>query len=194
MKIAHIVCTYPPYYGGMGNVVYQTVSSLADLGHDVSVYTPLYYTPEPVKEVSEEEKVQKIEQEEMEKYAKRLETSVKFGNAARLSGISQEIADADIVHLHYPFYGTANLVRRWKLRNPNKPLVITYHMDTRAPSWKGLYFKYYAKYWMPKILGSADALIASSFDYIESSAASQFFQQNSISIIPTTNSDHSCTF
>ncbi|KKW42401.1 MAG: hypothetical protein UY92_C0007G0040, partial [Candidatus Magasanikbacteria bacterium GW2011_GWA2_56_11] len=24
MNIAHIVCRYPPYYGGMGNVVMQT--------------------------------------------------------------------------------------------------------------------------------------------------------------------------
>ena len=28
MKIAHIVCTYPPYYGGMGNVVFNLANEL----------------------------------------------------------------------------------------------------------------------------------------------------------------------
>ncbi len=181
MYIAHIVCTYPPYYGGMGNVVFQTVSHLVDLGHEVEVITPLYYHEEKKFEERREdldvgEHIEK--QEEMKDYGRHLKPSIQYGNAARLSKIGKELDQFDLVHLHYPFFGTANLVRKWKLKNPNKPLVITYHMDTRGSGWKGLIFKYYSKFWMPKILNSADALIASSFDYVESSDASELFKQN----------------
>ncbi|MFH1946905.1 MAG: glycosyltransferase family 4 protein [Candidatus Magasanikbacteria bacterium] len=181
MRIAHIVCTYPPYYGGMGNVVFQTISHLSDLGHEVEVITPLYYHEEE-KFVERQEDIDVgehiEEQEELQDYGRRLKPSLQYGNAARLSKISKELDKFDLVHLHYPFFGTANLVRKWKLKNPHKPLVITYHMDTRAPGWKGLIFKYYSKFWMPKILNSADALIVSSFDYAKSSNAGELFKQN----------------
>jgi len=84
----------------------------------------------------------------------------------------------DLVHLHYPFFGTANLVRKWKLKNPQKPLVVTYHMDTRGDGFKGFVFKMYAKFWMPKILTVADKILVSSFDYIEHSDARKFYLAN----------------
>ncbi len=76
------------------------------------------------------------------------------------------------------FFGTANLVRKWKEKNPAKPLVVTYHMDTRSPGWKGLIFSLYSKYWMPKVLGAADAIIGSSADYIEASDAAPLYHAN----------------
>jgi len=187
MKIAHIVCTFPPYHGGMGNVVYQTVSELSTLGHEVEVLTPMYYAPEsPEMPPETPEDVddalifqeQKKAQKELDITARQLKPRLQKGNAAYIPQIKKELDDFDLVHLHYPFYGVANLVRKWKLRNPQKPLVITYHMDNRGPGFMGLFFKYYAKFWMPRILNSADALIASSFDYIESSNASSIYKQN----------------
>ncbi len=166
MNIAHIVSTYPPYYGGMGNVVLQTVSHLIERGHTVEVMTPLYDVPKAKKDFQEKQN-----------YARQLEPSFQYGKAAYIPEVKKMLDDFDIVHLHYPFFGTANVVKKWKQRNPEKKLVITYHMDTRAPSWKGLIFKWYAKFWMPKILRSADLLIASSFDYIESSDAVRIFAE-----------------
>lgn len=165
MNIIHIVSSYPPYYGGMGNVVFQTVSELAKLGHRVQVFTPLYGREETEAPVSH-----------MKDYATRLTPAISFGNAAYLPDIHKRLEEADLVHLHYPFFGTANLVRKWKLKHPDRPLVITYHMDNRAKGWKGLIFSYYAKYWLPKILGVADRLIASSFDFIEESDASALYR------------------
>jgi len=179
MRIAHIVCSYPPYFGGMGNVVFQMAQELSHQGHDVEVFTPAYYENKEIrdKEAAPARTHTPALQEQID-YANRLTPSLQYGNAARLPQIKHELDDFDIVHLHYPFFGTANLVRKWKLRNPHKPLVVTYHMDTRASNWKGLIFKLYSKYWMPKILGAADALIASSFDYIESSDARKLFVAN----------------
>lgn len=173
MKIAHIVCSYPPYHSGMGNVVLQTVDELAKRGHDVQVITPLYQDPLP----TEEEEYEEPWMKEQIDYARRLTPSIKYGNAARISEVRRELETFDLVHLHYPFFGTANLVRQWKNRNPFTPLVITYHMDTRGPGWKGLIFKVYNKFWMPKILKSADLLIGSSDEYIESSDAYRLKQE-----------------
>ncbi len=179
MKIAHIVCAYPPYYSGMGNVVFQTAEELVKLGHEVEVLTPGIYQSKEIKsaEIEPAEKHAEPLQQQIEK-VNYLAPTFQYGNAAYLPQIKNELDDFDLVHLHYPFFGTANLVRQWKISNPYKPLVITYHMDTRGSGWKGLYFKYYAKYWMPKILGAADLLIASSLDFVEASDARFIYEQN----------------
>lgn len=170
MKIAHIVSSYPPYYGGMGNVVLQIVNELGKRGHEVEVLTPLYGALPASKEEFQPE-----EQKQME-YARRFTPSIHYGKAARIPQVKEELDRFDLVHLHYPFFGTANMVRRWKRRNPRKPLVITYHMDTRGLGWQGLIFRYYARFWMPKILGSAERLFASSFDYLLESQAGEMYQ------------------
>ena len=179
MKIAHIVCRFPPYYSGMGTVVFETAANLVKRGHEVTVFTPEYYEDKELK--AEDAPIESEHIPALEKdieFARRLEPSVTYGNAARLSGLLKELDAFDLVHLHYPFFGTAGLVRKWKLRNPTKPLVITYHMDTRAPGWQGLFFKLYARYFMPKILGIADTVIASSFDYVTASDAKFLYAAN----------------
>ena len=179
MKIAHIVSTYPPYYGGMGNTVFEMASGLVERGHEVAVFTPDAYEQKEIKprEAEIEPEHAPVLQTKID-YAKRLKPSLKYGNAARLPQLRRELEGSELVHLHYPFFGTANLVRRYKEDHPATPFVITYHMDTRAPGGKGLIFKYYSAYWMPKILRSADRLIASSLEYIESSQASALYREN----------------
>ena len=39
MRIAHVSATFPPYYGGTGNVCYHNARVLAERGHDVHVFT-----------------------------------------------------------------------------------------------------------------------------------------------------------
>lgn len=170
MKIAQIVCCYSPYYSGMGNVVFQTASHLGELGHNVTVFTPGYYEKKEIKSVEAPVAAEHSEELEAEiDYAKRLKPALSYGNAAYIPDLKKELNAFDLVHLHYPFFGTANLVRKWKQRHSEIPLVITYHMDTRGTGWKGLFFKYYADYWLPKILAAGDRLITSSFDYIAAS-------------------------
>src|SRR3989344_3398566 len=178
MKIAHIVCTYPPYYGGMGNVAFEMASGLANLGHTVNVFTPQYYSSEeirPKKTLPLPRHAPDVR--ERVDYARRLKPSFQYGNAARMPELKRELDAFDIVHLHYPFFGTAGIVRGWKRRHGDRPLVITYHMDTRGPGWKGLIFKLYSRFWMPNILGSADCITASSFDYLEGSEARKLFHE-----------------
>lgn len=179
MRIAHIVCSYPPYYSGMGSVVFQTAQELVNLGHEVEVLTPEYNEPKEYKPVETEPEETHAEplREQIETVS-RIAPAFQYGNAAYLPQIKNELNDFDLVHLHYPFFGTANLVRQWKIKNPQKPLVITYHMDARGSGLKGLFFKNYAKFWMPRILKSADLLITSSYEYILASEAGKVFKEN----------------
>lgn len=179
MKIAHIVCTYPPYYGGMGNVVFQTVSELAKRGHETVVFTPQYVTEDEIKDI--DATPERTHDEHIQTnidFAKRLTPTLRYGNAARMPALARELDAFDMVHLHYPFFGTANVVRKWKLRNPHKPFVLTYHMDTRSSGWKGLVFAMYSRFWMPKIINAADVCIVSSFDYLEASDAALLYKKN----------------
>lgn len=179
MRIAHIVSTYPPYYGGMGNVVFQTASELVKFGYEVEVITPGIYEKKEIKKIDvQPEQNHADDLQKKIDFATRLKPSLRYGNAARLPTIKKELDRFDLVHLHYPFFGTANLVRKWKLKNPSKPLVITYHMDPRGYGWLGLVFKFYARFWMPKILSVADKIIVSSVDYAESSEAFLHYQKN----------------
>jgi glycosyltransferase involved in cell wall biosynthesis len=179
MKIAQIVSTFPPYYGGMGNVVFQTALELTKRGHEVVVYTPQYYDHKEIKPVDAES--QEVHSPQIQKHidhVRRLNPTFQYGNAARLPQLEKELNDYDLVHFHYPFFGTANVVRRWKLANPDKPLVITYHMDPRGLGWQGLVFKAYAKYYSKKLFNVADKIIGSSFDYVESSEAVDHLKKN----------------
>ena len=42
MKIAHLVSTFPPYRGGIGNIACHYARELELLGHDIEVFTPNY--------------------------------------------------------------------------------------------------------------------------------------------------------
>jgi len=42
MKIAHLICVFKPYKGGMGNVAGQYASIMAKNGHDLTIITPDY--------------------------------------------------------------------------------------------------------------------------------------------------------
>jgi len=179
MKIAHIVSSYPPYYGGMGNVVFQTAAELSKRGHSVIVYTPKYYEPREIKGVDEEPAAaHAADLTEEIGQIRRLKPTFEFGNAARLPQLAVELDDFDLVHLHYPFFGTAGIVRKWKRTRPEIPLVITYHMDPRGLGWKGLFLKLYSRYYSSRVMAAADKLIASSYDYVEASEAAEFLRDS----------------
>jgi glycosyltransferase involved in cell wall biosynthesis len=168
MKIAHIVSTYPPYYGGMGQVVFETATRLSNRGHEVRVFTPQYLRGEKARQSIAE----------TEEFVRRLPAPVRYGNAAYMPSLAEELDEFDIVHLHYPFFGTASLVSRWKEKHPDRALVMTYHMDARAGGLKGIFFKWYAEWCMPSILSAADVLITSSLDYLRASDAGKFYRTN----------------
>lgn len=164
MKIAHVVCTYPPYYGGMGNSAYHMAEGLQQRGHDVMVITPAY-----------EEESQPIDSTvDIERIA----PSFAYGNAAMIPHLPKVLSEFDLVHLHYPFFGAAGAVKRWKQKHTDIPLVTTYHMDPRGVGLVGIYMKWYARHYMPSVLKASDAIIASTLDFAEASEAAEVYKKN----------------
>lgn len=155
MKVAHIICTYPPYKGGMGNSVVYLCDSLNRSGCKATVFTPLYSSLVNNDEAG----------------AVRLKPLFKFGNAAILPQLLWRLRSFDIIHLHYPFFGAdifawlASVI--WRI-----PLVVTYHMDTEAPGLRGFVFQVYKKMFEPLVLSRAAIIIGSSMDYLQNSSIS----------------------
>lgn len=167
MKIAQIVCTFPPYRSGMGNSVYNISESLADLGHEVAVFTPNYnYKTDDQPDVQEGKF--KVE---------RLNPLFKSGNAAFVPQLFWKLKNFDIVHLHYPFYGALQPVLLVKLLSGRKMrLVLHYHMDSRARGLKGAIFCLYNILILPLLARAAKVITCASLDYLKQSDLRRYYR------------------
>ena len=137
----------------MGTVAYHQARALAEAGVDVSVFTPHGTTPRlapPGVDVVE------------------LAPLFRRGNAACLPQILLRAGSFDLLHVHYPFFGTAELLaaRRWLGRTR---LVLQYQMDVVGVHWKARIFEWHRRFVLPFILRSADAIVVTSNDYAASS-------------------------
>jgi glycosyltransferase involved in cell wall biosynthesis len=153
MRIAHVVATYPPYRGGMGQVVHQYAARLLSLGHDARVFTPRYRA---VAESAD--------------HVDRLQAVLRLGNAAVAPSILWRMAGYDIVHLHYPFFGGAEWVLGRRVLERRQALVVSYYMDAAASGLKGRLFRAYERTVFPSLVARADRILVSSREYAESSA------------------------
>ncbi len=168
MRVVHLACAAPPQIGGLGQAPFVEVQELVRRGVEAVLLAPDYRSEENAPEI------------------KRLPTRWAFGHAAALDQeeLEREVATADIVHLHYPFYGTAGLAARLRRQNKIKRLVMTLHMDAQAPGVKGLFFDLHRKFFQDKILQSADALIVSSLDYAEHSSFASYVNRGKMHELP----------
>ncbi|MBU0614027.1 glycosyltransferase family 4 protein [Patescibacteria group bacterium] len=149
IKIAHVSPVYPPYRGGIGTVAKEYVDGLRAMEWDAQVFVPDYKNDESTD----------IEH--------RIKPLFAFGNGAILPSLVSRLKDFDIIHLHYPFYGSAILTIfaawLWHI-----PVVMTYHMQTKASGIKGLIFKIHRWIVEPIFLRAAKSILISSIDYAKS--------------------------
>ncbi len=167
MKIAIIVCTFPPYRGGIGNVAYNEARELANLGNEVTVFTPRYDATQ--------DKIQKVNGITI----RRLLPVIKSGNAAFLPELLWLLKNFEIIYLHYPFFGGAEMVYFLKKFNGKKKLFIRYHMDVVNKGFKSFLFKCHTRYFMPRIIKSA----VSSLDYANNSDIKDLAKEGSMQFI-----------
>lgn len=176
MKIAIVVSTFPPYLAGIGNVAYHQALEMKKLGYDVEVITPNY-------------KTKKFEEEEINGVKiKSVVPLFKYGNAAIVPAIARIIKKGkyDIVHLHYPFFGGAEYVKKARKRRKFK-FIVHYHMDTVGRNWKGMIFSLYNKYCLPKIIKLADKVVVTSFDYARESLLKDFLNAKEEKFVEVAN-------
>ena len=116
MRIASITCVFPPYKGGIGNAALANAEELKKRNAEIVVFTPRAFL--------RDKKIPTLIR------VKKLFPIFKYGNAAILIQLAWQLKSFDIIHLHYPFFGSAEII--WLLKKFNKTkakLIITYHMD-----------------------------------------------------------------
>jgi len=148
MRIAHVVVTYPPYRGGIGNVARAYVEGLTARGFAVEVFTPDYGGEVPA-----------------DARVHRLRARLRSGQCALLPSLLVALDGFDLVHLHFPFFGAAQFVALRRRLRQRPRLVVTYHMDARARGWRGAAFAVHRRTLLPWIVRSADRVLVSSRDY-----------------------------
>lgn len=149
MKIAEVICVFPPYFAGMGNSCLSYSQELVKLGHEVEVYTSNY--PNKPYKYPDGVKVH------------RLQHQFKYGNAPLLLGLFR-INSVDIIHLHYPFYFGAEIV--YIVSKVKKiPYVVTYHMDIVGSGFLRHVFRLHKRLLFKLIMNGASQIYVSSNDY-----------------------------
>ncbi|MFA6160937.1 MAG: glycosyltransferase family 4 protein [Patescibacteria group bacterium] len=157
MKVVHVSCVAPPQGGGIGVVANQEVLCLRKLGVDATLVAPrsTYHVSRTTYHVVSL-------------------PALRIGNVGRLLGLKKVLKDADVVHLHYPFYFTAGMIARWRRQNKIKHLVVTLHHDATDDGWRGLVANLHRKFLQKRVLNSADLLLVSTLDYARNSSYSSF--------------------
>lgn len=152
-KLLIITPVYPPYHGGIGYVAKQHADGMRALGYDVKV-AHIHNTP----------------------------TLVTWGNAGFLR-LGRAVREADIIHLHYPFGGTAERFPLWKKRFPHKQFFITYHMDAEFSGLKARAAALYAKWYTPFILSAADRVFVTTREYAQAWSNGKWFSAHADRVI-----------
>ncbi|NQT49690.1 glycosyltransferase family 4 protein [Candidatus Kuenenbacteria bacterium] len=162
MKIAQVVCHVPPQPGGLGMVAHSYADQLTERGHDVTLFVPR--NSEDLKNGKRYKIVTLI-------------PWFRVGLGAILPQLLWRLWSFDIVHLHYPFFGSSVLVAF--LRKIKKvKLVISYHQDVHLRGWHGMYERGSRKIFLRFILRMADKIIVSSEDYVEDSNIQEYYFKN----------------
>jgi glycosyltransferase involved in cell wall biosynthesis len=161
MRIVHLACVAPPRIGGIGKVAAQEVELLRSRGVEavlVSAVSRGALQRTPTDSVI------------------CLPTLWQIGNASQLApwALLPYLGSADVVHLHYPFYGTDLEVDFFKFFGAIKKLVVTLHMDADVSGWRGILNRLHRHTVQELVLRSADALLVSSLDYAQHSSFKKF--------------------
>ncbi len=161
MKIAQIVCSFPPYKGGIGNVAYRLQK---ELEKEITIET---FTI----------KQEKQKKENQEKNIHYLKPVLKIGQAGVLNQLIFKLKKFDVIILHYPFFGSTEILYLKRLLSKKQRLIILYHMDVSA--FSGLYkiLSIPGKIAGKKLLKQADKIVVSSLDYIKNSRIKDIYKQ-----------------
>ncbi len=174
MKIAHIVCIFPPAGGGIGTAASQFARLNAQAGHQVEVFTPLNKNNKKFPPDAGQGPKIKIHW---------LKPFLSLGRGAVLPQLFWQLPKFDLIILHYPFFGTTeivylSLIQRNLSQKKSRPrLIVYYHMDTAglAPAFKLL--SYPSKIILPALIKRAAVVVGSSFDYLAQSNIAGLFKR-----------------
>jgi glycosyltransferase involved in cell wall biosynthesis len=167
MKLAQIVCTYPPYRGGIGNSALGFAQLLERRGVKVTTFTPNYQEAKTKQEYVDGTKVV------------RLKPWLQYGNGAVIPGLYSEIKNYNRILLHYPFFGGGEIIWLFKLwTKTNTPLIIHYHMDVGGLSLPAKILSLPSTLISGSLFKRAEAITCASLDYVKNSKIKNLYQKH----------------
>lgn len=150
VKIAQVVCTYPPYRGGIGRVAHEYTERLRAHGFDVHLFTPRY---------------EKVDNDP--DYVHRVPSPLHVGNAGVVPSLMRRLSGFDIIHLHYPFFGGAEPAIVGKALRHDQKLVMTYHHDPVVNGIRGAIYEAHRRVLFPWLVNRAEKILVSSREYAQ---------------------------
>lgn len=162
MKIAQVVCVYPPYAGGIGTSALKLQKTLS-AQHDSHVFT--------IRDkhgITEDDEKNNII---------RLKPFFKLGHGAILCSLLKKLRSFDVIYFHYPFFGTGIIIWLFKILHPKKKIIIHYHMDVHH---KNILFKILS--WPEEIIKrslfkKSEIIVSASLDYIKHSQIKNIYKK-----------------
>jgi glycosyltransferase involved in cell wall biosynthesis len=113
-----------------------------------------------------------------------LRSWLNIGNASVVPGVMRALRQADIVHLHLPFYGGAEYVWLGHVLS-GKPYVVTYHMDVIGDSWlRRAIFQTYDTTLLRRVVHSAARVLAVSDQHLPSTKIWRYLDQRRVTVVP----------
>ncbi|MFA6416980.1 MAG: glycosyltransferase family 4 protein [Patescibacteria group bacterium] len=148
MKIAQIVCAYPPYAGGIGNSAYR-FHELLSVKHDIVNFTPDNTRP-----------------------------FLRRGHGAVLPQLLWKLRKFDYIYLHYPFFGTAEIVWLFKIFCKRPKLIIQYHMDVKNQSSAAKILSLPSRLIRDSLFNKAEVIVSSSLDYVKHGQLKKYYESH----------------
>ena len=165
MRLAQVVCVFPPYKGGMGKAAYDFGRLMRKENHQV-----VNFTLEDKKNIKEDSFQAAGE-------VIRLRPLIGLGKGGFLPQLFFRLKNFDAVILHYPFFGAAEVVWLWKIFNPKTRLIIHYHMDVVPTSLVFKILSLPSKIILKSLFKRADIVTAASLDYVENYNIGKIYQK-----------------
>ena len=166
MRIAHVTATFHPHNTGTGNVALNNALELIKLGHEVHVFTAHTKNAPPSEEICGIQ-------------VHRLKSPLKYGNAYLLPSLFTRLRNFDLIHLHMPFYGAAEVIYPY-VKLTQTPLVITHHQDVKLSGFAGLVSETHDRMIGTSIMKTAKSVCFTSLDYATSSKYAPLVSANKI--------------
>ncbi len=149
MKIASIVCAYPPYAGGIGNSA-QQINQLLGEKHEIITFTP-----------------------------STTRAWLRYGHGAFIPQLFWKLRKFDYIYLHYPFFGSAEVVWFFKLFFKKPKLILHYHMDVTGLNPLVNILSWPSRLILNSLLKQSEVIVSASLDYIKSSDIKKYYKKHS---------------
>lgn len=154
MKIAQIVCSFPPYAGGIGQSAYR-LGEILSQEHQVSTFT---LAP------ADETNPQAPHGQQKIIFLKPL---LRSGHGALAFSLIFRLLSYELIYLHYPFFGVDAIVFLISRLRKKQRLIIHYHMDTPALLGFKKVLAMPSRFLLSRLMKKAEKIIVSSRDYAE---------------------------